>query len=64
MVNDMELKNVLCSTELMVNLQDYSVEETSMNLQVSLMVTPPAGGLAIPVTFMTSLQGITATEGH
>lgn len=54
---------MLCSTELTVNLQDYSVEETSENLKASLTVTPPARGLAIPVTFMTSLLGITATEG-
>ena len=54
---------MLCSTELTVNLQDYSVGEASVDLQVSLMVTPPAGGLAIPVTFVTSLQGVTATEG-
>lgn len=39
-----------------------TIQESNLQL-ANFMVTPPAGGLAIPLTFQLMFSGITATGG-
>lgn len=54
------------SAELNVQVEqlEYTVQESQSMVQISAFLTPPAGGLEIPLAFLASLQDMTTSAGQ